>query len=525
MPLATNQYDEQVVGRILEMAAPATPWYRRLWHSGPLLTAGELLEVGALRGAAVSAKRDLQADLIAALRDDAGLGTHAQAIRTALPKDARDLVVGGYAWHALELATANAATGYLTRWATTLRVGPRPPAEFVARRLTAYVLDSGWSPTHLHRWLTYRAVHRTSTVDLPDILDEAAADIVSRHRVFQICVPLAQNPPLPRPTPPGWLTSREAAAWRQANVPSSKSVRQYGAVLFDIQAADVYSAADIVRSRLASLAARFAVGGRRELRFGNEIWVAGMPGSLPTEGSPRRVEVYSVEHLERLFELAFPQALASALELIEPLDRGTPAAATIGSWAAIESLLVGPADGPNTVAADRMALVVASSFIRTELTVLAWAHARASSDTLASAITAATESRDKAQLLEQAIVSHTLLNIPRISDQWAAARLAPLLQDPYTGVRSLQVVLQRVFRRLYRQRNIIAHGGRTDSIGLDSTIRLAAPLVGEGLDRISYAMLKRGVEPLRLAAGAKIRIATLKPATAAQGSGVVDLLE
>jgi hypothetical protein len=525
MPLAANQYEEHVVGRILEMAAPATPWYRRLWHSGPLLTAGELLEVGALRGAAVSAKRDLQADLIAALRDDAGLGAHAQAIRTALPKDARDLVVGGYAWHALELATANAATDYLTRWATALRAGHRPPAEFVARRLAAYILDAGWSPKYLHRWLTYRAVHRPLIADLPDILDEVAVDMARPHRVFQICVPLTKNPPLPRPTPAGWLTARDASAWQHTNVPTLKPVRQYGAVLFDIQAPDVYSAADMARSRLASLTARFGVGGRRELRFGNEMWVAGMPDSLPTEGSPRRVEVHSFERLEHLFEPTIPQALASALELIEPLDRGTPAAATIGAWAAIESLLVGPADSPNTVAADRMALIIASSYMRAELTVLAWAHARASNDALANAITSLTENRDKAEVLERAIVSYTQVTLPRNSDQWALARLIPLLQDPYAGVRSLQTVLQRVFRRLYRQRNIIAHGGRTDSIGLDPTIRLTAPLVGEGLDRISHAMLKRGTEPLALAAGAKIRIATLKPATALQGSGVVDLLE
>ena len=515
----------QVVGRILEMCASATPWYRRLWHSGPLLTAGELLEAGTLRGAAASARRDLQADLIGALRDDAGLGAHAQAIRTALPREARDLVAGSHAWHALELATANATSGYLIRWAVALRAGRRPPAEFVARRLAAYILDSGWSPTHLHRWLTYRAVHRTSTVGLPDILDEAAADMALPLKVFQICVPLAQNPPLPRPTPPGWLTERQVITWRQTNLPTAQPIRQNGGVLFEIQAADVYSAAEIARSNLAAITARFGVGGRRALKFGNEIWIAGMPIPLPTEGSPRRVEVHSFERLELLFEQTIPHPLASALELIEPLDRGTPAAATIGAWAAIESLLVGPADSRNSVAADRVALIVASSFMRVELIVLAWAHARASTDALASAIVAQAENKGKAQVLEKAIASKTPLTLPRISDQWAAERLASLLQDPSKGVHSLQAVLQRVFRRLYRQRNIIAHGGRTDSVGLNPTIRLAAPLVGDGLDRISHAMLKFGIEPLRLAAGAKVKVVTLKPATATQDSGVVDLLE
>lgn len=525
MPLATNTYDLHVVGRILEMAAPATPWYRRLWHSGPILTARELLEAGEFGGAATSAKRDLQADLIATLKNDAGLGLHANAIRAALPKDARDVVAGSHAWHALQLAADSAESAYLTRWASALSATQRPSGEFVARRLTAHMLDAGWSPKYLHRWFTYRVIHRPAVVDLADILDEAAADIALPDRSFKFFIPLAQNPPLPRPTPAGWLTPREAAAWHHANISPAKSIRQSGAVILDIQAADIYSAADIARSRLAALAAQFGVGGRRQIKFGTEIWVAGFPSSLPVEDSPRRVEVRSFERLEQLFSSVVPEALASALVLMEPLDRGTPSAATIGSWAAIESLLVGPADSPNTVAADRMAYIVASSYMRAELTVLAWAHARMASDILAAEITAMTENRNKAEALERSFTSQASLVLPRSSDEWAAARLAPLLRDPVKGVRSLQIVLQRVFRRLYRQRNIIAHGGRTDAVGLDSTIRLAAPLVGEGIDRISHAFLKNGIDPLRLAAGAKIRVETLKPATAARGSGVVDLLE
>ena len=43
------------------------------------------------------------------------------------------------------------------------------------------------------------------------------------HKPFEICVPLAKNPPLPRPTPPGWLTAREVVTWPQANLPSPHS--------------------------------------------------------------------------------------------------------------------------------------------------------------------------------------------------------------------------------------------------------------------------------------------------------------
>jgi hypothetical protein len=246
---------------------------------------------------------------------------------------------------------------------------------------------------------------------------------------------------------------------------------------------------------------------------------------MPLEGSPRRVEVRSFERLERLFEQQIPAELSSALELMAPLDRGTPAAATIGAWAAMEALLIGPADGPNALAADRMALIVAASFIRAELTVLAWAHARSATDSLARAIASAADNRDKAEILERALASGTTLTLPRNSDQWAAVRLSPLVRDANAGVRSLQAEFQRTFRRLYRQRNLIAHGGLTSSAGLGPTIWLAAPLIGEGIDRITHAMLKRAVKPLTLAAGVKVGTETLKHATAAHGSGVVDLLE
>ena len=523
VPLTPNAFDEHVLGRMLEFATPATPWYRRLWHSGPVLTAAELLEAGGLRGG-IAAKRELQADLVTSLRDDAGLGPHARAIRAALPKDARDLVIGGHSWHALTAARAQAATGYLSRWAAELRKSRGYDEEFVACRLAAHLLDHGWSASHLHRWTTFRIVHRPTLVELPDILEEADADLSSPDRVFSFCVPLAQAPPTPRPTPQGWLTGRGVAAWRQANIPDAQPIRQYGAVLMDVSAPDVYSAADDVRSQVAGLVTRFAVGGRKELRFGPDMWVAGRPNPLPIEGSPRRVEVHAFERLERLFALNIPAQLASSLALIEPLDRGAPVAAITGSWAAMEALMVGPADGARSTAADRLALIVAASYLRAELTAVAWAHARTASDPLAASISAAVDNRSKAELAERAIAASSTIALQRATDRWALGRVTSLQPDPRRGVLLMQAPIRRAFLRLYRQRNMIVHGGRTDAVGIEAALRIAAPLVGAGLDRVAHAALDRGIEPLVLAATARIRLETLTPATAMRGSGVVDLL-
>jgi hypothetical protein len=522
--LQPSAFDEHVVGRILEVATPATPWYRRLWHSGPMQLTRELLEAGHVRGTASSAMRDLQADVHGALKNDPGLGSNANSVRAVLPRDARDLTAGSHAWHGLRAAVEQADAEYLDRWAEALSGTHRQVPEFVARRLAAYLLDAGWSATHLHRWTTYRIKHRADAVTLPDLLREARADLSRPAREFAFCVPIARTPPLPRPAPESWLTPAGTTTWRLENVPDARPIRQYGAVLIKVSAADVSTAAEIARRRLSDLSIRFAVGGRRHLEFASDMWVAGRPDPLPTAGSPRRVEVHAFERLERLFDADVPPVLAGALALLAPLDQGSPPAAIVGAWSAVESMLVGPSDPANSVAAGRLALVVAASKLRAELTLLAWAHARAGTDRLAADIDAANTNAAKARLAQQALATGSTLTLTRPTDVWAAERIRPLVTDPLTGVRNLQTVLQRVFLRLYRQRNLIAHGGRIDSTGLEATLRLTAPLVGAGVDRLAHALMSDGVEPLALAATARIRLEAMQPPTASDPGGLVRLL-
>jgi len=81
--------------------------------------------------------------------------------------------------------------------------------------------------------------------------------------------------------------------------------------------------------------------------------------------------------------------------------------------------------------------------------------------------------------------------------------------------------LSTVFRGLYRNRNIVLHGGKTDAVGLRSSLRNAAPLVGAGMDRIAHAWFVEGLEPVQIAARAAVRLAT---AGAPDGPEIVDLL-
>lgn len=72
---------------------------------------------------------------------------------------------------------------------------------------------------------------------------------------------------------------------------------------------------------------------------------------------------------------------------------------------------------------------------------------------------------------------------------------------------------------------LIVRGGMTEAVGSGAALRLAAPLVGAGLDRVAHAALVSGLSPLELAARARVRLETLRPPSTAGGSGVIDLLE
>lgn len=75
----------------------------------------------------------------------------------------------------------------------------------------------------------------------------------------------------------------------------------------------------------------------------------------------------------------------------------------------------------------------------------------------------------------------------------------PTLHDVEAHVRS-------AMRRLYRQRNIVMHGGSTNTLARDATLRTCAPLVGAGLDRITHARIARSESALQLSERAQLSL-------------------
>ena len=83
-----------------------------------------------------------------------------------------------------------------------------------------------------------------------------------------------------------------------------------------------------------------------------------------------------------------------------------------------------------------------------------------------------------------------------------------LIRDRDSELTTIRRYVTESLRRLYNQRNIIAHSGSLRSVTLEATLRTSLPLVGAGLDRIVHAQLESGGElkPLALVARAETEL-------------------
>jgi hypothetical protein len=203
-----------------------------------------------------------------------------------------------------------------------------------------------------------------------------------------------------------------------------------------------------------------------------------------------------------------------ALELAAGLNHGPVTPAVAGAWAALESLLAISEDSDeregHVSAAIRAAALVACSWPRAELTALSYRVLPSKSVALDEALAACQSNRDRAQALRDHIARHGGIPLERgwrlSSDSAAVHRMMGLIDNPRPVLQDVNAYVESAFRRLYRHRNIVLHGGAPSDRSTGLALRLAAPLVGAALDRITHAAFVRKIAPLELAAQAEVAL-------------------
>jgi hypothetical protein len=504
--MAAREDVELIVARLRDYWGRRTPWQRRLWNPGSLsmldevIEAVSLLQQGQLRSEGV---RELAQSVSVQIGRDPGIGVG--EVRRATQDALKHVHDNSDSVRRLQYLRAAADDEYLRRWTAHLSAGSGTASqvEFTSRALGAHLLDLGFSPEHLHRWITAvgASAHRSSD------LVTAAIELANRPtRVYRVLVPVHAIPRGGQIMPRSWLEPPDARAWLDANAPGS-AVRQNGALLYEVSARDPWAAVEQVSDLIQSLSARIEVGlpGNNEFRTASSAFVEGHEREYSTRRPRRQVDVHALSRQGALFDTEHPGLvgrLRSALDLLAPLETGAPGAAVAGGWAAIEALLARP-DAANVAAARGMALLVGCSIPRAELTTLAYQHIEESGSELSTRLRAAPSNRDRCVILADALADGSAPPLASASDRAASARMAEILGAPKKTLERVCSYTEMAFRRLYRQRNMVLHAGKTDSVTLLPTLRSAPPLVGASIDRIVHAALQANpISPQELVARA-----------------------
>lgn len=508
--LVGSDHSQHVVTRLFDFFTVNAQWQRRLWNVGlvhALRELDEAIEGQHLRALSGESVRWLADATKGQLKGDPGIGTDTQRKNLTRLLEG-DLTFDGVPHRVLRQFAEDIESHYFERWESALRGNsPNPSRERAARAIGAHLLDAGFSQQALRDWLKYLVAVDSRQLELADLVVEAKALRDRPNQDFEVLVLFERTPPGNSPRPARWTKTRQVRRWLNANGIGEARLpeRAHGGILMMVSSRDVYSAVADAGAFADRIAARVAVGTRTEFMPLPDAFAAGIPHALPLR-RPRRVDVHSLDRHKRLYDQSGGASIDSALELVSHLDYGQGPVAVAGGWSAVEFLLSGAGDAKNVLAADRLAALVACSWPRAELTTIAQNRIRAVDDQLSAELDTLQTNKERCDRLVADIRAARPLNLPSQGDVAALHRMESLLANPGKVLNEVRGYAQESLRRLYRQRNLVLHGGRTRGVSLEATLRTAAPLVGAGVDRLVHANLTAKLEPLETAARAEFEL-------------------
>lgn len=515
-----NPTENLIAARLLDYFSTRTHWHRTLWNAGTVLALREVLEASQAQNLGHLSDRSIRGAVTTALRlmkDDPGIGTPAErfALTDALSSngDPRDeIAYKGMEYEQIDEMVQRAAPVYLERWAQALTTDAPPAPERASRAIASNLLDQGFNSNFLHRWWTYRLrVRRPADTPLAEMVIEASALANKAEVDYSVLIPFPSElkPPRDLLPPESWLDSTAVSEWVRANSLSiPPDLHQQGGLLLNIPALDPESAVQLAAERVELFTARVLLSLRKQIQNCGVAWVQGQTKLFSIERLIRGIKIGAMHRENRIWlETEADPYIDPAIELLAPLQSGATTTAIAGGWAAIESLL-GEPKNKKADPAERLATIVACSFPRAELTYLAYVLS-AQDEAASKQLATRPENREKAAFVAACILDGTCPAPKEWADRAAIERMKEVLLAPQRTLLTIKEHVQDAFARLYRQRNLILHAGRTQAVALRSTLRGATPLVGAGLDRICHARFVDGVTPIRLAGRARIAIGTV----------------
>lgn len=521
---AVNTWEDQAAARLLEFFDPRTQWHRSLWNPGLILMLREALEASeAVRNSVLSeaSLALITSSAVSTASADKGIPNNhlLGALSDALPSKLRYKSLD---YNALEQICATIEKQYLVSWATHIagaKADENP--ERVARSIAAHLLDRGFSASYLHRWWRYQIIHDTTGSSFSEIVARAQALADVGYRQYDVLVIFDRVTAAKMGRPNGWLEPQGVTAWLTGNCFSTADIRPDGGVVLKVEALDAEAARDAATETIQGLIARSRIATLTELSALPFVWIAkerNQPFAMSERN--RGVSMRALVRENVVYQKSSNEdGVDAAFEMLAALQRGSPVAAIAGGWAAIEALLSESSDRGS--AAERLAFLVACSYPRAELTALSYALQQ-SDPALKAILDPVTDNRQRCDLLVQEFLRGVPMTTANASDDAAVARMRRLLAKPVAVLHDVQTYAGWAFSRMYRQRNLILHWGKTDAVAIRACLRTSAALVGAGMDRIAHGYYVQKTSPLATAARARVALKVLGSARSA--AAVVDLL-
>jgi hypothetical protein len=508
--------------RMRELCRPPTAWNRSLWSVSTQTTLMEVLEASMIRRDGIlsdASLSDLQATAAVIIGKDPGVGD-AKARRYLQPFLSGKTIVtpGSLAAASIESAAKGLDVNYLYRWAAVADLGVKDDViEQCARSVVSHLLNRGHSPEIVAARIRGAVLStKSSTSSSGDLIRDLQALASLPMTTYCAVFPVKLAPLSHKTTSKGWMKGADVSKWMKQNSvpPLSPGERITGAVTVDVTARDHIAGANAAAVHFAMIRDRAILGVRKPIDSFGYFWLSGRSEQFPIEPPKRGVEVASIGRPDQIYAIGHASRpnIERAIALLAQLDHGPASAAVTSGWAALESLSMGPAEDGNRVeTAIRVAALVTASFARAELTTLAYSYASSNKDQLATDLRDATSNKERAEKMMHRLVAMPLPSFGRVEDMAAAKRMVQLLADPLNTIKRVNQYIEYALKRLYRLRNLVAHGARTDSIVLEAGVRAAAPLIGAAFDRIHHASTSQGLSPVELIARAQLKISLLDP--------------
>ncbi|CAE6793831.1 integrase [Paraburkholderia haematera] len=505
--------------RLHEFFSEQKHWYRSLWGIGTVLAMDELFEACTVMKQGHLSEGSVKR-IASSLQKRCALHPgFTTAEKQLLNEQVRQVPrADGVAHFTIRELGQRISSDYLSRWATAV-AGNNFRAEHFARHVGAHLLDAGFSSQFFHDWIANRR-DAPESITLAELCEELQ-DVIrsSPPRPFEVLIAVKSMPRLNDVTHTPWLKAAAVTEWLRQNGFETRGVRAAAALIVTVTARDEVGAAHTARNESDRYSARALLATGKPLDLLPSLWVRGGSKEFPMRANSRGVAVSELFRGDRIFASDVGQDVDAALELLAHLEDSSPPAAIAGGWGAIEGLLADPSDRAS--AADNLATLVTCSFPRAELTALSRRAERIFPNECAE-LTGIETNRERSRLLAQMILENRMPVMPSVADQAAVARMKKLLSNPNSELQTIKDLIAESFHRLYRQRNLILHGGRMDSVALHASLRTVAKLAGAGMDRITHGHYEQKLRPLELVAKANMALAVIDKASPLD---CVDLLE